>query len=265
MLRKLDVEALARDFRAASPFPNIVIDDLLEADAAREIEAAFPAFEDAEKAGKGFETVNEHRKVQVTEYEKFPALVKKLSDALASPEFMGQVEQITGIKPLVWDPSHAGGGMHQTAQSGILDVHVDFNRLDQLYRRLNILVYLNSTWNEAWGGMLELWDRDVKVCHHRIQPKLGRAVIFETSEISFHGVTKINAPPQMARKSFAAYYYTREAPSGYEARDHSTIFKARPDERIKRYVRMPLETAQRRVQEGLETAKQKVKAVIGRS
>ena len=43
--------------------------------------------------------------------------------------------------------------MHITGPGGRLDVHVDFNFMEerQLHRRLNLLLYLNPTWNEIMG------------------------------------------------------------------------------------------------------------------
>lgn len=266
MIADLDVEALSQKFRAAQPFPHIVIDGFLDAESARAVCDSYPSFEEASQRGRGFETVNEHLKVQVTEYEHFPEATKRLADALAAPEFMKKLEVITGIPNLVWDAEFAGGGMHQTARTGILDVHVDFNLIEdrQLYRRLNLLVYLNPVWEEAWGGALELWDRDVKVLHHRVQPALGRAVLFETSEISFHGVTPVSCPPDVVRKSFAVYYYTKEAPEGYLGKSHSTIFKARPHEYKKRFVTMPLEAAEQRINAEVAKLKGRVKSLLGR-
>jgi hypothetical protein len=46
------------------------------------------------------------------------------------------------------------------------------------------------------------------------------------------------------RISFATYYYTREAPPNWNATVHSTVFKARPEERLRRYLLMPAELLQ---------------------
>lgn len=266
MIRTLDLDALNAQFVNAAPFPHIVIDDFIESDKAREIAQSYPAFEDVQKIGVGFESVNEHRKIQVTDYEAFPDQAKALADTLGSEAFLTQLSKITGIPNLIWDEQLLGGGMHQTASSGILDVHVDFNLIEarQLFRRLNILVYLNDEWKEDWGGVLELWDRDVKVRHHAVMPALGRAVIFETSEISFHGVTAVSCPPAKARKSFAAYYYTKEPPPGYAGKSHSTIFKARPNELHKRYVTMPLEQLEQQAKKGFAALKSGVKSILPR-
>lgn len=46
-----------------------------------------------------------------------------------------------------------GGGTHENLDGIDLDPHVDFNYDDRtgLHRRLDILVYLNREWGEAWG------------------------------------------------------------------------------------------------------------------
>ena len=63
--------------------------------------------------------------------------------------------------------------------------------------------------------------------------------IFRTSDRSYHGVEKLRCPEAFARLSFAAYYYTREAPHGWNGKRHSTLFRARPEEKLKRWVLMP--------------------------
>ena len=88
-------------------------------------------------------------------------------------------------------------------------------------------------------------------------------VIFETSDISFHGVTPVTPAAPYPRISFAAYYYTREAPANWKGTFHSTIFKARPEERFRRYVLMPTEIGQRRLVDGLRQIKRGVKRLIG--
>jgi hypothetical protein len=153
--------------------------------------------------------------------------------------------------------------MHQTAASGHLDVHVDFNRTAAgMHRRLNILLYLNPVWEERWGGVLELWDRDVKRRHQALLPLLNRCVIFETSEISYHGVTAVRCPGSVARKSFAAYYYTAEAGPSYAGFDHTTRFRSRPHEHLKRWVLMPAGALRRAAKESYFGARRRVKTML---
>ena len=147
-------------------------------------------------------------------------------------------------------------------------MHVDFNVLEgepTLYRRLNLLLYLNPGWNEEWGGQVEFWDREVKTCVQRYVPGLNRCVVFETSDISYHGVAPLTCPESEVRRSFAAYYYTLEPAAPTQPAAHSTIFRARPDERMREYVLMPAERLQRQVSSGLQTAKRRVRRLIGRA
>ena len=244
-----DWRAYAAAFRTATPFPFACIDRFLTEGAAREVAAAFPSFEEARGRGRAFRAVNERRKVQVTDPSAFPEPLQRLCEELASDAFRAHLSQLSGIPDLLWDDDFVGGGMHLTGSTGHLDVHVDFNRIPerQLYRRVNLLLFLNEVWDDAWGGRLELWDRDVRTCVHSFAPLMNRAVIFETSERSWHGVTSVCCPPGTVRRSFALYYYTREAPGDYAGHDHTTRFRARPSEPIKKFVTMPLERFQKGV------------------
>ena len=245
LLNPLDVDALARSFRSADPFPHLVFESFLVPDFARAVAAAYPKFDDAAKVGHQFAKVNERRKVQVCDSSLFPPPVRQLADLVNGPAFLALLERITGIPNLLADETFGGGGIHETAAGGWLDVHVDFNYFESRdwHRRLNLLVFLNEQWPESWGGELELWDEKVERCHRSVLPTLNRAVLFETSRISYHGVQRIACPDGVYRKSFAAYYYTREAPAGWDGTKHSTIFRARPDERWKGLVAMPVEKA----------------------
>jgi Rps23 Pro-64 3,4-dihydroxylase Tpa1-like proline 4-hydroxylase len=267
MIKALDLDALRDRFKNATPFPHIVLDDFLEPAFAREVAACYPTFDQAVLQGFAFNFVNEQRKVQITDTAKFPDPVRRLNEAISSPKFLADLEVITGIKPLLADEKLAGGGMHLTGSGGRLDVHVDFNRIAdrQLFRRLNILVYLNPEWKDDWGGQIELWDSNVKVCHLSSLPVMNRCLIFQTSEISYHGVRPITAPAHVARQSFAAYYYTKEAPEAWNGQTHSTVFRARPDEKFRGLVSMPAERLKRNIQDRIHQAKQIVKSLIGRS
>lgn len=243
IIKPIDRDALRDRVRNSSPFPNLCIDGFLDEEFALRCAAAFPSYAEAAKMGRVFAALNERGKVQVTDASLFPEPIAELSRALDSAAFRDDLAYIFEIPDLLDDPEHGGGGMHQTGPRGHLDVHVDFNYLREreLHRRLNILVYFNREWRPEWGGNIELWDRDVKVCHRSFEPVFNRCVIFATSEISFHGVSAVRCPEGETRKSYAAYYYTKQAPTGWDGREHSTVFKARPDEVLKGRVLMPAE------------------------
>ncbi|MBR9805570.1 2OG-Fe(II) oxygenase [bacterium] len=260
-----DWNALKDQFQNASPFPSICIDNFLDPEFARQLTASYPSFEEAQQKGLEFKTVNERKKIQITDPAYFPDPVEALHQALKSPAFLQGMQTLSGIDELAFDPEFNGGGMHMTDVSGILDVHVDFNYSENLalYRRLNILIYLNEDWQEDWGGRVELWDKDVKHCEHSFAPVLNRCLIFATSDHSFHGVSKVAAPDGVVRKSFAIYLYNKEPAASEYSAQHSTIFKARPDEKRKKYYHMPLEATSRKVNEQLQRGSRLVKRLLG--
>ncbi len=263
-IRPFDREALRLQFQEAKPFPFIVMDEFLDPEFAREVAASYPAYAKARGRGREFSAVNEKKKVQITDAATFPEPVMKLNELLSSRSFIEDLEYITGIGNLLCDPQLQGGGMHLTGPRGRLDVHVDFNYVEarKLHRRLNILVYLNEEWKDEWGGAVELWDEKVRVCAQSLKPVLNRCVVFATSEISFHGVEPVTCPEGTQRISFAAYYYTKEAPAHWDGTRHSTVFKARPNELMRGHILMPFQKARYRL---IPSAKRVVKKLVGRS
>jgi Rps23 Pro-64 3,4-dihydroxylase Tpa1-like proline 4-hydroxylase len=261
-INPIDRDQLRMQVRTAVPVKNFCIDNFLDESFAESVLAAYPSFEEALKVGRSFAAVNEKKKVQVTDSSTFAEPIAELNRELASPEFLGLISEVFEMPNLLADEELVGGGIHQTGPRGHLDVHVDFNYIPEreLHRRLNILIYFNKNWKPEWGGNIELWDAEVKHCHHSFSPIFNRCVVFETNEISYHGVTAVKCPEGMSRKSFAAYYYTREAPAHWTGVSHSTIFRARPDEVLKGNVMMPLENAKRKLIGTLRGIKDKLKS-----
>ena len=264
LLNDIDFIALKAHMRSAPAFPHFCIDNFLAESFADEVHDAFPNYADAEAIGMTFRHVNEHGKTQIADSTKFAPAILKLHQLLASDDFVAKLSRMSGIEGLVADPLLAGAGIHETNGGGRLDVHVDFNFNEQLglFRRLNILVYFNKGWHEDYGGYLDLWDEEVRTCVARIAPKFNRAAGFATSHLSWHGVTPVRCPPGIARKSFAAYYYTKEPAPGWDGVKRSTVFKARPDEYFRGTIMMPAESALRASSRTLATVKSKVKALL---
>src|SRR5262249_42969076 len=100
----------------------------------------------------------------------------------------------------------------------------------QIYRRLNLIVYLNKGWQEEWGGHLELWAPKAEKAAERIAPLFNRAVIFDTSNFSYHGHPHpLACPESESRKSVALYYYSVDYPYEDDKTPHTTLFVDTPD------------------------------------
>jgi len=264
-IRPLDREALRGQHQAAKPVPWFAIDNFLEPDFAEAVYRSFPSFDEAVKSGRLFSAVNEKGKVQITDSSKFPEPIAELNRQINGPQFLKLMEYVTGTPNLLADDQLVGGGIHETGPRGLLDVHLDFDYIPEreLYRRYNILVYFNKDWQPDWGGQFELWNADVSKLEHSFVPKFNRCVLFETNDRSWHGVNAVKCPPGQSRKSFASYYYTKEAPAWFTGEHHSTLFKARPDEMLKGKVFMPAEKLSRSLRGAYYGLKDMIKGKAG--
>jgi Rps23 Pro-64 3,4-dihydroxylase Tpa1-like proline 4-hydroxylase len=219
--------ALAGQYRNAEPFPHIAMDDFLPADFLRGLMADFP-----DSSGKSyFDRSQERLKFQFPPRDIPGRRLRNLVMELNSPPVLKFLEAMTGIEALIADPYYEGGGLHEIKRGGHLGVHADFNihKGMNVERRLNLLVYLNDDWDPEFGGALELWDKDMKTCRHRVAPTIGRAVVFNTGLDSFHGhPDPLNCPPERSRRSIATYYYTARADGMSAVPDRTTVFKPRP-------------------------------------
>ncbi|HJQ48267.1 MAG TPA: 2OG-Fe(II) oxygenase [Amycolatopsis sp.] len=223
-------EKLHPEFATAKPFRHVVIDDFLPQDVLDPVLAEFPEPRDVE--WQQFDTSQEV-KLALADTERMGPATRHLLHEFNGQVFTDFLERLTGIDQLVPDPHFDGGGLHQIRQGGFLKVHVDFNRHRRLNldRRLNGLLYLNKEWDDSYGGHLQLWNKDMSVCEHKILPAFNRFVLFATTDDANHGhPDPLTCPPDRARRSLALYYYTAGRPEEEVTADHTTVFKQRPGE-----------------------------------
>jgi 2OG-Fe(II) oxygenase superfamily len=219
---------LARDrspmYRSAEPFPYLIEDGLFNPSI---LDRVVGEFEAMDRSGWHYSEATHERKWSTEDGHQMGPFTSALIAQLNAGPFVSFLEELTGIGGLVPDPHLRGGGLHEIRRGGLLAVHADFNvhpRL-RLYRRLNLLIYLNKDWQPEWGGNLELWDRGGQRCVRAIQPVFNRAVVFDTSNFSYHGHPHpLACPPERSRKSVALYYYSLESPGESDRAAHGTIF-----------------------------------------
>jgi Rps23 Pro-64 3,4-dihydroxylase Tpa1-like proline 4-hydroxylase len=219
------LETLRNEFNSSVPFRHIIIDDFLDKNKAEDLLSNYPLPTD--EVWHKTTYIHQKGKLQKASFDKGSAYDTLFAE-LNSKELTDFLEQLTGIKSIVPDNTLFGAGLHQSLNGAFLDVHVDFNihPTTRFYRRLNLLIFLNKNWQPEYGGELELWDMEKKVCVEKILPSFNRCVIFETNEKSFHGhPVPLNVPEGVTRKSLAVYYYTKEAPADLKGiSEHNSIF-----------------------------------------
>lgn len=208
-------------FKTADPFPFVCMDDFLDTDSIVSLNRSFPTekdpgyadycIEDGGKRGSNYANPDP---------SSFPDAFKALDTFLSSSEFIRFLESLTGIEGLLYDPEYQGGGLRESRKRGFLPVHLDFNKHPKTgyHRRLNLLLYLNEGWHDDWGGHIQV-HRDPRkhVADSLVQgfsPINNRCFIFETSEHSWHGFSKLNCPENAGRKAVSIYYFTKTRPEG---------------------------------------------------
>jgi hypothetical protein len=226
--------ALAGRFQAGVPFKHVVIDGLLDPEFCRALTAEFPPYEAAAFRNENGDLGKAHHE----NVSQLGPSYRKLDQLVQTPEFLRLVSAITGIPDLLYDPEYIGGGAHENLEEMELDPHVDFtiHRTSGRYRRVNLLLYLNPTWEESWGGGLELhvnpWLPPSENTIRTVSPVFNRCILFETSEHSWHGFRSIRLPRDrkgLTRRSFAVYLYTRDKPRGFASIPGDlTVFVDRP-------------------------------------
>lgn len=212
-------------FACAEPYPHLVMDGFLPPSWARILAGEFPA--DPRGADGWREGTHRHSQKWTCNGPAVRRWVQEM--ALDAPAFLEGLELMTGIAPLHADPGLKGGGLHLSRPGSFLDVHADFTVHAELgmRRALNLLIYLTPGYDPAWGGHLQLWDRKMRRCVQRVEPHFNRAVLFATSDTSWHGHPDPMRGPQHAqRRSLALYYYTPWHEG--DARLTTTRYRARP-------------------------------------
>ena len=217
----INIDALknaAAEWREAIPFPHFHVDDFFETDIAKQLEAEMPDFDS--EIWHEYGNAIEVKKV-CNNWNAFPSVTYRIFSYLNSNDFVSLLGRtLFNDDILSSDFGLNGGGWHIHSRGGKLNTHLDYSLHPKTrqQRKLNIIVYLNSSWQECWGGALGLWgnesDKAPGPLVKQITPKFNRAVVFDTTCNSWHGLPDpIDCPNRQFRKSLAVYYMTSPSES----------------------------------------------------
>jgi Rps23 Pro-64 3,4-dihydroxylase Tpa1-like proline 4-hydroxylase len=195
------------------PFDYRVIDNFLDVKQAKTISQEFPNYNS--DIWYCYSNPLENKK-SCNNWYHFGSETYKTLAHLNSPEFIQNLQELTGISKLYPDIGLHGGGLHIHGKGGKLNIHLDYSIHPKLklQRKLNLIIYLTEDWDYRWGGSLEFWSHNEETNkpdkkYVEINNVFNRAVLFDTTQNSWHGFPKpLTCPEHTYRKSLAVYYLT---------------------------------------------------------
>jgi Rps23 Pro-64 3,4-dihydroxylase Tpa1-like proline 4-hydroxylase len=214
-LNEIDLVALKESVKSSQPIKHICIDGMWKESFLELVRSEVE--ENKEWAGEKQFYGSKHKLWQ-DDWSKMPTNVNHFLSYLNKPLVLSMVEFLFEENGLIPDPYLEGGGIHSTGENGFLKLHADFNWHEKLklYRRINILIYLNKDWNSKYGGQIELANRDLDgkfLTQISLEPIFNRTLIFITDDESYHGQPNpVKHSFKKRRDSIAAYYYVAEKP-----------------------------------------------------
>jgi Rps23 Pro-64 3,4-dihydroxylase Tpa1-like proline 4-hydroxylase len=225
MVDTLLSKKLSFSYQNAYPYPHVVIDDFIQESLLSKSMDEMNSF-----TYFGFDGTAYSAEHQVNKYFT-PWCVENIKDVMNyapatyrlmtyfnSPEFIGFVEELSGIKNLLPDNLYYGGAVHKLTRGGKLDIHADYTIHPQheTYRRLTMILYMNKNWDKSWGSDLELWEKDMSRCVKKIEPIFNRMLLFNVTHNTFHGHPHpVMCPEGINRLSYSICFFTKEKPEDY--------------------------------------------------
>mgnify|MGYP001290836288 FL=1 len=216
------------------PFDHYVVDNFLPEETAELISNEFISYSNE----NWFVYKNQiENKKTLQDWGKFPKHTYKLFNYFCSSKFVEYISKISGIDNLYVDQGLHGGGWHMHGTGGNLNIHKDYSIHPKLglQRKLNLIIYISKDWNPDWGGALEFWSHD----HDNNKPLrleksiecvYNRAVLFDTTQNSWHGLPNpLTCPNDKYRKSLAMYYLT-DIDNGIEDRSRALFAPTKEQE-----------------------------------
>lgn len=221
-----------KEFKNNDPFDHCVVDDFLTNEVIEKIEEEFLPYTDSR--WYYYKNKLEDKKA-LNDWNVFPPMTYRLFNYLNSSRFIDILSAAVGVQ-LYSDTGLHGGGWHMHGPGGNLNPHLDYSLHPKtgLERKLNLIIYVSSALKENHGGNLGLWNQNNKELKpdnliKSIAPKYNRAVIFDTTQNSWHGMCEpLTQPEGIYRKSLAVYYLIDPTPNTINRQ--KALFAARSDQ-----------------------------------
>ncbi len=222
-----DIPAAKARFDCAVPFKHVIIDDFFEPAVALALHHAFPAISRVDEFKSRFFSGRVYGPPPLDQN-----LFRAAFTSLASRRFIERLSAISNIERLAMDETQIGAGAHIGLNGSELPIHADHNthpNAPWLYRRLNVLVYLNPNFEPGWRSNLLLYDATGKKRVLEVEPRFNRAIIMDVNDRAFHGYHALRVPPGQSRQLLALYYYSPEPSSQQTKEPHGTIMGSPED------------------------------------
>ena len=246
MINFHNIEQALKNFKHNQPFDHCVVDNFFDLKTAMGLENDFPKYED--KVWFEYNNPLEHKKA-LNDWNKYPPLTYQILMMLNSPQMIQLLEKYVGGH-LFPDMGLHGGGWHMHGTGGNLNPHFDYSIHPKcgLQRKLNIIMYLSQDLRPSrHKGHLGLWSHDEvsnqpKDLVREVAPVFNRAIIFDTTQNSWHGMSQqLLVPKGIYRKSLAVYYLTEPKQAAYHQR---AIYAPRENQRNDKKVLKTIEKRQ---------------------
>jgi hypothetical protein len=233
LLRALGKQ-LHQVYRDARPYPHAVMEAFLGEPVATSLALRFPGPDHEGWKRRDYKEQSARLgQLQRSAFEGVDTGLRQLTSELCGMTFLDFLEELTGIEGLIADPHFRGAGPSLTLPGGHLALHADFNRdrTRHLERKVTVLYYLGHGWQDAWGGALELWDKDRTRCEASYMPIKDRLIVMAHGDDYWHGhPSPLTCPEGRYRACVGAYYYVANPTVSEEQDAHGAIW-ALPEEK----------------------------------
>ena len=212
MINNHNWNKIKEEFCQAIPYNHVVIDNFFDEDFAKSLALEFPEY-NSEKWHYYHNPLED--KKTCNHWDSFPKCTYQAFSYLTD-EFSHTMRFLLDDPNLRADQGLHGGGWHVHSVGGKNNIHLDYNIHPKLnlQRKLNIIIYMTPDWKKEWNGGLEIWDHDYILnkpnqCVKTIENRFNRAIIFDTTQNSWHGIPiELKFPEGVMRRSLAVYYIT---------------------------------------------------------